>query len=215
MDDVAFRIATAASLALFFPIGAYYRARSHTGEPLRRRDEGLIPLLGLRILGLVGAALLAAYLIDPETVRWSALPLPVPLRWSGLPLLWISLLWGVWMFRALGRNLTDTVNVRANAALVTHGPYCWVRHPMYLGVAGLTVALGLLTANALLATIGVAVTALLLVRARTEESKLEERFGDAYRAYRSRTGFFLPRLRSGSEIVPPIAAPETGRHDLH
>ncbi len=37
--------------------------------------------------------------------------------------------------------------------------------------------------------------ALIGIRTRTEEAKLEERFGEAYRAYKERTGAFVPRRR--------------------
>ena len=41
----------------------------------------------------------------------------------------------VWMFRTLGRNLTDTVVTRNQHTLVTSGPYRWVRHPFYSSAA--------------------------------------------------------------------------------
>ena len=38
--------------------------------------------------------------------------------------------------------------------------------------------------------------ALIVIRTRTEEEKLVERFGDAYSNYMERTGRFIPRLKS-------------------
>jgi protein-S-isoprenylcysteine O-methyltransferase Ste14 len=38
---------------------------------------------------------------------------------------------------------------------------------------------------------------LMVVRTRTEEAKLLERFGEAYRTYMERTGRFVPRTQSG------------------
>ena len=80
-----------------------------------------------------------AYLINPAWMEWARLPLPDWLRWLGamsarcrLPM--------YWTLTNLGKNLTDTVVTRANATLVTTGPYRWVRHPFYVTVVLLVVA---------------------------------------------------------------------------
>ena len=106
-----------------------------------------------------------------------------------------GVLW-LWTFRSLGKNLTDTVVTRKDHALVTAGPYRWVRHPLYLGFALAAVADTLVTADWFVALTATATVALLMVRTRTEEEKLVERFGDAYLDYRERTGQFLPRVIS-------------------
>jgi protein-S-isoprenylcysteine O-methyltransferase Ste14 len=78
---------------------------------------------------------------------------------------------------------------------VASGPYRWVRNPMYLGFflvlagyalcavsfAALLVAFGMLAAAHLFAVL-------------YEEPVLERRFGDSYRAYRSRTRRWIPGL---------------------
>jgi protein-S-isoprenylcysteine O-methyltransferase Ste14 len=194
--ELPFRIAIAALIALLFPVGAYHRWKAKTGEPLRRQDEGLFVLVVLRLSGLVGILGIVAYLIDPRNLGWSQVELPPWVRWMGLPLGLLAVAWAFWMFHALGSNLTDTVNVRKHATLVTNGPYRWVRHPLYLAAILIVVSFSLLTASAFFAMIGGLAIALLIVRSGTEEAKLEERFGADYREYRSRTGFLLPRLRS-------------------
>ncbi len=82
----------------------------------------------------------------------------------------------------------------ARATLVTTGPYRFVRHPMYVGLGALLPSIALVTANALVALSGVIGVALLVKRTSTEEAKLVERFGEAYRQYASRTGRFVPRI---------------------
>jgi protein-S-isoprenylcysteine O-methyltransferase Ste14 len=99
-----------------------------------------------------------------------------------------------WTFHSLGKNLTDTVVTRREHTLVTHGPYRWVRHPFYDVVLLAVVCMSLLTANWLLALLGLTAFTLIVVRTRIEEEKLVERFGDEYRAYMARTGRFLPRM---------------------
>ena len=112
-------------------------------------------------------------------------------------MVWALLAGQIWVFRSLGRNITDTVTVRSEATLVTRGPYRWMRHPLYtFGFAGFA-CLGLAAANA--ALIGAALVAIALIRARTpiEERMLVERFGDDYLDYMLHTPRWLPRAPKG------------------
>jgi protein-S-isoprenylcysteine O-methyltransferase Ste14 len=77
-----------------------------------------------------------------------------------------------------------------------HGPYRWVRHPFYDCAALLVVAGSLTAANWFLFVNGIVVFSLLVIRTRTEEENLVARFGDSYRAYRERTGRFLPEFKT-------------------
>jgi protein-S-isoprenylcysteine O-methyltransferase Ste14 len=190
----AYRTMLLAIALAFIPIGVYHRFRSFTGERLSRRDEGPVIMVALRLCGLAAWLGSVLYLINPVWMGWAAIGLPPWLRLVGLPLGLVGAAWLFWMLRTLGPNLTDTVTVRANATLVTGGPYRWVRHPMYLGVALLVLSLSLITANAFISIAGAMCVAMLMLRTPTEEAKLVERFGEAYRQYASRTGRFLPRI---------------------
>ena len=152
-------------------------------------------MVGLRLCGVLAWALVAAYLMNPAWVSWSSLALPTWLRWAGAPLgLLVVPPLLFWTFHSLGKNLTDTVVTRREHTLVTHGPFRWVRHPFYVVVFLWGLSLSLLTANWLLALLGVAAVTMLVTRTRVEEAKLAERFGDEYRAYARRTGRFFPLL---------------------
>jgi len=183
-------------IVVLFPVGLYFRLRSLTGERLARRDEGLFIMVTLRLCGLGMLLGLLGYLINPGWLEWSQLGLPRALRRLGLPLGLLATAWLFWMLRTLGKNLTDTVTVRAAATLVTGGPYRWVRHPMYVGVALLVLSVSLITANVLIALLGSMTVAMQVLRTPIEEAQLVQRFGDSYRDYASRTGRFLPRSRA-------------------
>ncbi|WP_406697044.1 isoprenylcysteine carboxylmethyltransferase family protein [Singulisphaera sp. Ch08] len=197
-SEFSFQMAIGGLIAIFLPVGAYHRWRAATGEPLRRRDEGLFILIALRLSGILGMLTILAYLIDPRFLHWSQVDLPIWLRWVGLPVGLMAGAWLFWVLHTLGPNLTDTVTVRAHATLVTNGPYRWVRHPFYLAGFLIILSFSLLTANVLLAVVGGVALTLLIVRSRTEEAQLEARFGSAYRDYRSRTGFMFPRRHASS-----------------
>ena len=95
--------------------------------------------------------------------------------------------------RALGRNVSPTVITHEDHELVTSGPYRWIRNQLYTAAGFIFTGLGLVAASWFL--IAAAALAVVLVRLRLpkEEAQLEDRFGQEYRDYVSRTGRFLPR----------------------
>jgi protein-S-isoprenylcysteine O-methyltransferase Ste14 len=191
-DDIA-RTILVVGMAVFVPIGAYHRVKAGTGERLDRKQEGWPILLTLRPLGLAFMVCLVAFIVQPAWLKWAAVALPDWLRWAGVPFGIAAGLLLTWTLRSLGRNLTDTVVTRQTATLVTHGPYRWVRHPLYVTVALAVIANTLITANALLAVIGIGGLSAIVVRTATEEKNLVVRFGDEYRDYMRHTGRFVPR----------------------
>ena len=193
--DATFRPLVVAGFFLIMCIGVPFRVRSQaTGEKLDRRQEGVAIMIALRLSGLALWAGAIAFMINPRSMAWASLPFPAWLRWTGAAIGAITPLLLLWTLRSLGPNLTDTVVTRQAHTLVTRGPYRWVRHPFYDCMALFTLSLGLMAANWFVLAAGVAVFGLLAVRSRTEESKLLERFGESYRAYRAATGRFLPGI---------------------
>ena len=197
MDDqvTTVRLLLVAVMLVLLPIGVYHRFTSQsTGEKLDRRQEGVLILATLRPLGAVFWFGAFAWMINPRWMAWSSIPTPIWSRWAGVALLVTGGALLVWTFRSLGKNLTDTVVTRAAHTLVVHGPYRWIRHPLYSSAALLVAAFSLITANWFLLGIGVAVLCVIIMRTRTEEANLVARFGDSYQQYMNRTGRFLPRL---------------------
>ena len=194
MDD-PFRLVLIVGACVLLPIMLYHRLRAHTGETLDRRQEGLFILFTLRPIGLSMMAGLIAYMINPASMAWSSFPAPVWLRWTGVAIGALSAVVLLWTLSNLGKNLTDTVVTRREHTMVSSGPYRWVRHPFYIGVSLAIVANGLVAANWFILGAGAVVVALLVLRTRTEERKLLERFGDSYRAYMDRTGRFVPKIK--------------------
>ncbi len=193
--EQTFRFILILGFAAIVPIAAYHRVKSQaTGEKLDRRQEGIFILVTLRPIGMASMAGLVTYMINPALMAWSSVALPSWLRWAGVVVGITGGLLLVVAFRTLGKNLTDTVVTRAEHTLVTRGPYRWVRHPFYLATALAVVANSLVTANWFLALTGGILFGLLVLRTRTEEEKLIERFGEDYKKYMERTGRFLPRL---------------------
>jgi protein-S-isoprenylcysteine O-methyltransferase Ste14 len=200
-DDLSYRMGLVVLWAVFAPVAVFYRTRSNSsGEKLDRWQEGAFILFALRGAAAVGFAALVAFLIYPPLVAWATLPLPGFLRWTGMGFGAIGGCLMIWTFHTLGRNLTDTVVTRKEHTLITSGPYRWVRHPIYGSAAFIVLAASLLSASWLVLLCGAAVLTLLVLRTKTEEQKLIDRFGDEYRDYCDRTGRFFPRLRPA--VIP-------------
>jgi protein-S-isoprenylcysteine O-methyltransferase Ste14 len=103
---------------------------------------------------------------------------------------------GVAVFAAAIRNFlmaeTPVQGTRPTRALVTTGIHAWSRNPIYLGMLLVYVGIGLVVRSPwiLMLTLPLAITVRYGVVAR-EEAYLEQRFGDAYRAYKGRVRRWL------------------------
>ncbi|MCC6580845.1 MAG: isoprenylcysteine carboxylmethyltransferase family protein [Phycisphaeraceae bacterium] len=194
-SETPFRMALVAVFVFTMAVTVYHRLQAATsGEKISHAEEGCLFAIVLRLAGLCLWISTFAYLLSPASVQWAAMPLPPWLRWCGVVTGGLCSLLMYWTLSSLGKNLTDTVVTRAEAALVTHGPYRWVRHPFYVTTGLLMMSVTLLTANWLIGLSSLLVLGLLVVRTPKEEQILIDRFGDEYRLYMTSTGRFFPRL---------------------
>jgi protein-S-isoprenylcysteine O-methyltransferase Ste14 len=154
--------------------------------------EGVLPLRERLLSGHVALATLLGAVLTLRAAPEAALPLPAAARAAGA----LVALGGLALLRqvhaALGAHFSPVLELKADHALVTTGPYARVRHPMYtaglLFTAGHALVGGVLPALWPLA----AVALLVALRLPDEEAMLEARFGEAFRAWRARTGRLLP-----------------------
>jgi len=97
--------------------------------------------------------------------------------------------------RELGRNWSDSLQVRETHSLVTEGLYRYVRHPMYSAFFLWGVAQLLLLPNWIAGPAGLVGFAILFgFRVGREEQMMIDAFGDQYRAYMQRTARLIPGL---------------------
>jgi protein-S-isoprenylcysteine O-methyltransferase Ste14 len=97
--------------------------------------------------------------------------------------------WGSRVMEQAGTNVNPTL---PSLSLVATGPFLFSRNPLYVSLTLMYVGLALL-ANALWVLVLIAPVLILLHYGvvRREERYLEAKFGDAYRAYRSRVRRYL------------------------
>lgn len=144
----------------------------------RTVGSALVALQFLLIAALALAAILA--------VRERAISPPAwTLGLGGLAL-------GLW---AVASNRPGNFNIRpeprAGGQLVSHGPYRWIRHPMYTAVITIAAACGALVDAAWAWLCVAALVAVLVAKATLEERALLVAHPD-YGSYRARTRRFLP-----------------------
>lgn len=143
------------------------------------------------------------------------------LGWIALPLL-VAGLWLFWYSHyTIGRYWSIQIRLKQAHRLVTHGPYGYIRHPLYtalfIGYLGTLLALQ----SWMLAAWFPVFVASYVIFAIEEEDLMESGFGEAYRAYRRQTGMFLPRWRriranialAGAQLREPGLGPQRAHDD--
>lgn len=183
-------------------ISAFYRRRARAqGETIARRREGPLLIAGRTVVALPLFVAILLYLLNPRWMAWAEFALPLWVRWVGALLGLVAVPATLWVFSSIGHNVSETVLTKRDHALVTTGPYRWIRHPLYTTGAVLLLAIGLMAANWFVLIFALlAIVSLRLAVIPLEERELVNKFGDEYRRYMTRTGRFLPRVtRPSSE----------------
>jgi len=195
-NEVMFRGGLAAVFILLTFIRLYYaRKAGKTAEKITAEGEDKFGATLLRLFNSLAAITTLIYLIAPQLMRWSALPMLMGLRWIGVIAGLVTITLFLWVHRALGENWSTSMQTKEQHTLVTSGPYRWVRHPMYTTMFVWTLAFFLLSANWFVGITWLALSILATSRAGEEEAALIEEFGAEYQAYMRRTARFLPGLR--------------------
>ena len=128
-------------------------------------------------------------------IPWTILPLsadPAPLQWSGLLLYTVGLAMAIAGRAQLGASWSDieAPGQVAKAALISHGLYRFIRHPIYTG--DILLLLGLeLAINSQIVFLILLMTPVILRQAIHEERLLVRNL-PGYVAYCERTKRFLP-----------------------
>lgn len=145
---------------------------------------------------LLGSTLVLAQFTALGLLAWWAAP---ALRGGQVPaaawaLLLLAALLGAW---ALYANRPGNFNIhpapRAGGALVRHGPYRWIRHPMYTSVMAFGGACALAAGTWPAAAWLAALILVLTVKASVEERWMAEAHA-GYAAYRATSWRFVPWL---------------------
>jgi protein-S-isoprenylcysteine O-methyltransferase Ste14 len=116
----------------------------------------------------------------------------LPTEWLAAAVAVLGLAVMLWARLALGRNWSGAVTLKEDHELIEHGPYRFVRHPIYTGL--LLLALGTAMLHAWLSEFlfCAALLVALWFKLRAEERLLTRHFPEAYPRYRQRVRALIP-----------------------
>jgi protein-S-isoprenylcysteine O-methyltransferase Ste14 len=195
VNDDFFRIAFILLFSALTIIRFYYRVSTSDlrRSPFRGESASLIAIRV--ILGVPLFLTTFLYVVFPERASWAEVSLPAWLRVCGILGGVLALVCLTWAHHALGDNFSTTIAIKQGQRLVKHGPYRWVRHPMYVSYSLLFVSAFLVSRNWAIGGTGSGIIlSLMVMRLRREEYLLKERFGEEYVRYVKTTAKFFPAV---------------------
>lgn len=174
-----------AAWAIIWILAAPLTARTVSRQPYVQRLFHVAPLV-------VGGWFLAAPLPSGTTLGHALFAERVWTTWLWLAITVAGIAFAVWARVALGRLWSGQITLKADHALVQHGPYALSRNPIYTGLlfALLATALARNTAGAVLGF--AVVTVGFVFKILQEERLLSGHFGAAFDDYRRRVRRLVP-----------------------
>ncbi len=147
---------------------------------------------GALVLGLLAGLAVPEFLLASPISMLRFATLPSAAAGAALVVAGCALI--AWAALHLGAELALAIEAREGGRLVTTGPYARIRHPIYTGVFLLVVGEAVALASPALGAYLLVAIFCANLRASAEEELLstDPVHGSAYRAYRARTGRFLP-----------------------
>jgi protein-S-isoprenylcysteine O-methyltransferase len=168
-------------------IGVGTRTKQSTGKV---RDRRSLLLLWIVILSSMTASIWISETRPPNMFSGTR-----SLKLFGVIVLIIALAIRWTAIFTLGKSFSSNVAILDSQKLNRSGLYRFVRHPSYLGLILVFVAVGLHSRNWLSFAIAVVpTTAALLYRIRVEESALLQAFGEEYVSYSEQVSRLIPGL---------------------
>jgi isoprenylcysteine carboxyl methyltransferase (ICMT) family protein YpbQ len=177
-------------LALWVLFWLYWLA-SAVGVKSSRSQSSLYRGTGLRVVAfLVILLLLRNNVITENSFGGTESP---PVQAVGFGLFVLGLALAIWARLFLGRNWGTPMSEKVDAALVTTGPYRYIRHPIYSGIILAMVGSALAVTFYWFAAV-VVLGGYFVYSATVEERTMGRLFPATYPAYKKSTHMLIPFL---------------------
>ena len=128
----------------------------------------------------------------PSPLNLRVIPHAAPIAWAGALLCMAGLAVALWARVILGRNWSGVVTLKEGHELVEHGPYRFVRHPIYTGILTMFFATALVQGH----VAGLAGVLLMFasfwIKLGREEKLMLQQFPERYAAYQHRAKRIIP-----------------------
>ena len=192
MQEIYFKIGFFSLFIVYFVIGSYYRRRYGRSEKevikKQKREKLFLSFVGISLL-------LAPLLYLMGLIDFASFQLLDWQRIMGGVCALIGIAYFYWTHSILGKNWSLMLELKKDHELIMSGPYKYVRHPMYASVYIIHVGFLILTANWLVGVLLLAPFVLFcIVRIRSEEQMMLEKFGKRYQDYMKKSGSLFPKL---------------------
>jgi protein-S-isoprenylcysteine O-methyltransferase Ste14 len=204
-NDLLFRVIFSTLWVIFIANLTWvrYSSRGSTGkQPIEQtaRHERRLHIVALALFAPFWFGGIILYATLPGWIVFLSISLPDWFRSIMVGVATLSIPFTLWGYRALGKNWVHALEPsqfqqRKKEALVTSGPYHYVRNPIYLGAFTFIVALALVAANWLILLPALAIITIIYRQIEKEEAMLIDRFGYEYREYMKRTPRIIPNFR--------------------
>lgn len=181
------------AFVIYFTTRGIYASRTKNVERCHQRHQSVERML---LIGMVpGTLVLPLVYLFTSWLRFADYRLPVWALTLGVVCIALSL-WFFWRSHAdLGENWSVTLELRKDHALITHGVYSKIRHPMYASIWLWGIGQGLLLQNWLAGWSFIpAFTAMYFFRIPREEQLMLDQFPESYPEYVKRTGRIIPKF---------------------
>lgn len=190
-DD--FKYVYFAGFAGMLALRLYYRWRARENRIVVSRKD-LLELL-LLAQAAVGMGIIPLIYVFTSRFEFADYEMPQWAGWAGT-IVFLFTLFLLWRTHAdLGRNWSQTLELRESQRLVTGGVYKYVRHPMYAAFFLWGFVQPLLLSNWIAGWSHLlSFSVLYFLRVGREERMMLDEFGEEYREYMKRTGRVVPRF---------------------
>jgi protein-S-isoprenylcysteine O-methyltransferase Ste14 len=194
MSQAVFSWAWLAGLVVISTVRKMHERRA--GRRSSLRDTPPLEAVLMFVWG-IAAGIVPLFYVFSDFLAFADYPfaMPLPLSLAGIGL-FVGAIWLLHRSHAdLGQLWKPTVEPQPEQLLVTNSVFRRIRHPMYAAHLLWGVAQLLLLPNLVAGPPGLLLILLVVaVRVPREERAMIEEFGDRYRAYKTKTGAFWPRL---------------------
>lgn len=193
MIDNFFRYYFVAGVLVAMVIRVKYGLKVKGNQPQAQGEDVRLFAVFQAIWGI--AQILPFFYAFSTWLDFADYDLPAWLGWIGVVLFPLAL-WLLYRSHAdLDLNFSPLLEIREGHALVTHGVFRTIRHPMYAAHILYAVAQVFLLHNWLVGWGGIiSILPIYWLRIQPEEQMMLEQFGDQYREYMGRTGRLFPRF---------------------
>jgi protein-S-isoprenylcysteine O-methyltransferase Ste14 len=128
----------------------------------------------------------------PYPLDLRVVPHAAPIAWAAALLCMAGLAVAVWARVILGRNWSGVVTLKEGHELIEHGPYRFVRHPIYTGMLTMFFATALVQGHVAGFAGVVLLFASFWIKLGREEKLMLQQFPERYATYQDRAKRIIP-----------------------